>query len=89
MALGTLLGVIDLAAGRHQAAGHWRAFAFWYVVGVALLQVGGNFAEMSASLVGNLLLCVFVSQVLVSQRRVRTRAGSRGGAVPSAAAPRV
>lgn len=71
--LGALLGVIDLVSGKHLTAGRWEAFACWYVVGLALLNVQGNFAEMTAGAVGSLLLCLFVSRALVSPAVVPAR----------------
>jgi hypothetical protein len=65
--IGTILGVIDLVAGLHMAEGRWEQFALWYMVGLAMLNVGGNFAEMTVSIVGWPLLCLFVSRMLVSQ----------------------
>jgi hypothetical protein len=62
--IGLLLGVVDLTAGRHLAAGEWQDFAFWYVPGLALLQVGGNFAEATAAAVGSLILCLIATRVL-------------------------
>src|SRR5262249_2584933 len=65
LVLGTVLGVIDLVSGRHLAAGRWEQFALWYMAGLPMLNVGGNFAETTAAVVGGLLLCLFVSRMLV------------------------
>jgi hypothetical protein len=68
---GLFLGCVDLVCGRLLAAGDWWRFAPWFVAGMALLQVGGNFAEMTASAAGSLILSLLVTQVLVSPSPVR------------------
>jgi hypothetical protein len=66
LVLGTLLGAIDLVAGRHLASGRWDQFVLWYMVGVPILNVGGNFAETTAAIAGAILLTLFVIQALAS-----------------------
>jgi hypothetical protein len=62
--LGLLLGFFDLQAGMALRTGQWKQFAFWFVVGLSFLQVGGNFAEATSSAAGSAMLCLLVNSFL-------------------------
>jgi hypothetical protein len=62
--LGLILGLIDLQAGRYLMACDWKRCGLWYVAGMALLQVGGNFAEATSSAAGGIGLCLVVNSVI-------------------------
>jgi hypothetical protein len=62
--LGALLGFLDTRCGVHLMAGNWRRFALVYVIGLSLLQVGGNFAEATSSAAGSAALCLIVHALL-------------------------
>jgi hypothetical protein len=62
--IGMILGWIDVRAGEFLVAGDWRRFALWYVPGLSLLNVGGNFAEVTASALASLILCYIVNSCI-------------------------
>jgi hypothetical protein len=76
--LGMLLGWLDLRAGAALAASNWKQFALAFMVGLAFLQVGGNFAEATASAAGCTVLWVLVNSFLGSPRTA-----SRPGPFPN------
>src|SRR5207249_1043959 len=75
--LGALLSIVDSAAGRKLAAGDWPGFALWYVPGLALLQVGGSLAEITASFAASLVAALMVNQLLFRGARIGERLDSR------------
>lgn len=62
--LGGLISWLDArsAVAVHQKA--WLQFTMWYLPGVALLQVGGSIAEMSASAAGALVVAWFAGRAI-------------------------
>lgn len=64
--LGLFLGLVDMLAGSHLQNGDGKAFISWFVPGQALLQVEGNFAEMTASFAGFAVLCAVVNRFVIS-----------------------
>src|SRR5262249_25377322 len=71
--LGLLLGILDVRAGTALAAGDWKQFSLWFMIGVAFLQVGGNFAEATASAAGCFVLWLVV-QMFLGNSEVSTTA---------------
>jgi hypothetical protein len=76
--LGGLLGWLDIRAGNALADGNWKQFTLSFMVGLAFLQVGGNFAEATASAAGCTVLWVLVSSFLGTPRTA-----SRSGPLPT------
>lgn len=62
--LGLVIGLVDMMAGRHLHDGRAKHFILWFVSGQSLLQVGGNFAELTAAAAGYAVLCVVVNRFL-------------------------
>jgi hypothetical protein len=77
--LGLLLGLLDRRAGAMLAAGDWKQFTLWFMVGMAFLQVGGNFAEATASAAGSLVLWVLVHAFLGAPRQESAVRGQESG----------
>jgi hypothetical protein len=67
--LGTLLGTVDRMAGRYLRAGRSAKFMVWFVFGQALLMVGGNFAELTASALGWTTLAIVVNFYTMAHER--------------------
>lgn len=62
--VGALLGWLDVRGLHALRAGRLTAFLACYLVGLAFLQVGGNFAEASSSAAGSLVLLWGVTRLL-------------------------
>jgi hypothetical protein len=62
--LGMLLSVVDSTAGRRLAAGDWPGFALWYLPGLAMLQVGGSFVEVTGGAGASLVAALILNQLL-------------------------
>jgi hypothetical protein len=58
--LGLLLGLLDIGAGKALIAGNWKKFTLCFMIGVAFLQVGGNFAEATSTAAGSFVLWLLV-----------------------------
>jgi hypothetical protein len=78
--LGMLLSLVDSAAGRRLAVGDWQGFARWYLPGLALLNVEGSFAAVTAGAAASLVTVVVVNTLLFRSARI-------GGRWPSSRAP--
>lgn len=72
LVIGTLLTIIDSRAREALDRDDWRRFALWYLPGVAMLQVGGVFVEVTgtaaASIVATLTVNRFVRHGLLRDR---------------------
>lgn len=78
--LGTLLigmavGILDQTAGQRLAQHDWQGFAYWYLPGLSLIEVGGSLVEMSSSAAAGLATVYLVNRYLL--RRLRGRAARR------------
>jgi hypothetical protein len=62
--LGTLIGVIDGAAGRRLWAGDLRGFVMWFLPGLSFLQVGGSIVELTSSVAAAVLAAWLVNRLL-------------------------
>ncbi len=62
--LGTLVGTIDYAAGRHLWAGDLRGFLRWLLPGLSFLQVGGSIVELTSSVAAAVLAAWLVNRLL-------------------------
>jgi hypothetical protein len=82
--IGTVLGAVDRRAGAYLVGGDWRRFVLWYVPGLSLLTVGGNFAEVTGSAASAAVLCGLVNALFLSGRPAR-RGADRPGGAPHAA----
>jgi len=65
--LGFTLGLFDFKAGRSLHVGDYRGFLCWFIPGQALLNVGGNLAESTASLAAYWILALVVTSFLSRQ----------------------
>ena len=64
IALGTLIGAIDGAAGRRLRAGDLRGFVQWFLPGLSFLQVGGSIVELTSSVAAAVLAAWLVNRLL-------------------------
>lgn len=62
---GSVIGALDIVAGESLQRGNWTKFVFAYVLGAAATNVGGNFAEMTASMLGCMILTFIVTRFAV------------------------
>jgi hypothetical protein len=62
--LGTLIGVIDGAAGQRLWAGDLRGFVMWFLPGLSFLQVGGSIVELTSSVAAATLAAWLVNRLL-------------------------
>jgi hypothetical protein len=58
--LGIIIASIDKGAGRSLANNDWLSFACWYLPGMAFLQVGGSFVEVTAGAASSLIVAALV-----------------------------
>ena len=65
LALGTIITLIDWRAGHCLATGRWRAFVFWFLLGMPLLVVGGAFAEVTGTMAGSIVVVWLVNRLLL------------------------
>jgi hypothetical protein len=73
--LGAAVAVVDARAGRSLNRGDWRGFVRWYLPGLSLLQVGGSFVELTASLAVGIATAYFVSRLATERRHPRPGEG--------------
>ena len=73
LTLGVLVAGIDKAMADRLAAGDWRGCAFWFMPGIALLQVGGSLVEVTASFGASMVAIYLVNEHLISHFAGRTR----------------
>ena len=73
LTLGVLVAGIDKAMADRLAAGDWRGCAFWFMPGIALLQVGGSLVEVTASFGASMVAIYLVNEHLISHFPGRTR----------------
>ena len=78
--IGYVLALIDERAGQHLHFGNMEGFLVWFVGGQTLLMVGGNFAELTPAAVGAVILCLFLSRIVLAswmRRPMQARPSSR------------
>jgi hypothetical protein len=67
--LGCIIKAIDVMAGFHLHNGTWLEFANWYLVGISLLNVSGQFVECTAAAMASLVLARILAAMLKKSRR--------------------
>jgi hypothetical protein len=73
LTLGVLVAGIDKAMADRLAAGDWQGCAFWFMPGIALLQVGGSLVEVTASFGASLVAIHLVNEHLLPHFAGRVR----------------
>lgn len=76
--IGAVLALLDRMAYRRLVVGDGSRFLVWYLPGLALLQVGGSFAEAVATAGANLALAVVLRR-LAMRMLVERRSAERTG----------
>jgi len=66
---GGVIAWIDKGAGKSLADNDWLTFACWYLPGIAFLQVGGSFVEVTASALASLAVAALVKWIVSCVRR--------------------
>ncbi|SRR6266436_842466 len=67
--MGAIVGLIDEVAGERMLSGDWQGFIFWFLPGIAFLQVGGQLAEVTSSAAGALILAFLVKRLVFGRLR--------------------
>src|SRR5581483_4816549 len=62
--IGTAVAIIDRRAREALDREDWKAFALWYMPGVAILQVGGAFVEVTGTAAASLVATLAVNRIL-------------------------
>ena len=70
--LGTLLGVMDSMAGHAIRKGNGHLFAYFYLPGLSLVEMGGSFVEVVSSTAAGLVLIYIINRYFF--RRLKRRA---------------
>lgn len=71
LALGALIGAMDMIAAAHLASGNWQGFARSFLIGVTFLNVSGSLVEVSSSGVTAVLVGIVINRILKGYQRVR------------------
>ncbi|AFY34222.1 hypothetical protein [Calothrix sp. PCC 7507] len=61
--LGTVIRVIDITAGYQLINGNWVGFTSWFLPGLAMINPGGSFVEVTGSIATSLVLVYIINQV--------------------------
>jgi hypothetical protein len=61
--IGSLVGTIDIRAGEYVKRGNWFGFTIWFLPGMALLQVGGSFVDVTTGLAASLVIARLANYV--------------------------
>lgn len=86
LAMGVAVALVDRAAATRLLEGNWQSFAFWFLPGLSLLQVGGSLVEITASAAASLVLAVAMKRyVLDLSRRKRASLLGRSAGFPTSA----
>jgi hypothetical protein len=64
LVLGTAITILDQRARECLDRDDWKAFALWYLPGVAMLQTGGAFAEVTAAAAASIAATLAVNRFL-------------------------
>jgi hypothetical protein len=67
--MGTIVGLLDAAAGERMMAGEWGAFILWFLPGVTFLQVGGQLVEVTSSAAAAFFLALIVKRFVLGRPR--------------------
>jgi hypothetical protein len=62
--MGAALSFLDSRSARHLRAGDTEGFLLYFLPGQQLLVVIGNFAEMTAAVLGSVILCILFTRFL-------------------------
>ena len=68
---GTVVAMMDSAAGQRLRAGDWQGFTYWYLPGLSLLDAGGSLMETTSSTAAGIVTVYLVNRYLL--RRFRSR----------------
>jgi hypothetical protein len=69
--LGIVVTFADVTAAAKLHEANWQGFAYAFLVGIALLNVGGSLMELTSSAVASMVLGNIVNQILKNYQRVR------------------
>jgi len=69
--LGIVVTAADVTAATRLHEGNWQGFAYAFLIGIALLNVGGSLMELTSSAVASVVLGSLVNQILKNYQRVR------------------
>ena len=72
LAMGTVLAFLDTLAGRHLIQGDWKGFAYWYLPGLSLAEVGGSLVEIFSSAAAAVLVVYLVNRYILPRVRRRS-----------------
>ena len=72
---GIVVTVIDQVAIFHLVKGDWRGFTIWYLPGLAFLQAGGQFVEITATAAASLAVALLVTWAMVMYYRTPANKG--------------
>ena len=62
--MGLVITVLDLQAAERLAHSDLQGFVLWFLPGIALLQVGGQLVELTASAAGSLIVALLANKYL-------------------------
>ena len=85
MIMGVLVTTLDWQAGERLARSDMHGFVLWFLPGIALLQVGGQLVELTASAAAGLVVALLVNKYL---DRLQTKQPAHSAA-PSSALPQL
>lgn len=69
LVMGTIVGMLDEAAGERMVTGHWDSFILWFLPGICFLQVGGQLVEVTGSAAGAFVLALIIKRFVFGRPR--------------------
>jgi hypothetical protein len=79
--MGVVVTALDLQAAERLACSDLHGFLLWYLPGIALLQVGGQLVELTASAAGSLVAVLLVNRFL-GRMQFRVPRRAQGAVIP-------
>jgi hypothetical protein len=88
LVLGTVLDLVDRAAGLRLLRGNWQGFALWYLIGLCFMRTEGSLVEVTSSAAAAVVTVQLVNwglgRLLPERPGTRTVAGGSRGPRPPA-----
>ncbi|MGI9534877.1 MAG: hypothetical protein ACR2NW_07990 [Thermodesulfobacteriota bacterium] len=61
--IGLIISILDFISGIYLNRGDWRSFTFYFIPGIALLNIGGSFVEITAAAASGIVVTILASLI--------------------------
>jgi len=82
---GVVIAAIDRFAAMRLSEGDWQRFTFWFLPGLAFLQVIGSLVEVTATAGASLMLALLINKVLLAKLKGKKITQEKKDALPAPA----